>query len=166
MSTSRSAPGIAGLTRGVAGSSSTSSSSSWSVRTWSPSTTTSGASSAGVSGASSAGVSSGACASGVSSTSPCSFLLSSAIEFLLPGLQFERLRLLRGVGVVGTGVHLELGQLLASQAVAGKHALDREADDLLRTPLEHVVERAGLEASGVAGVAAVELRLALVAGDG
>src|SRR5438045_1011975 len=95
-----------------------------------------------------------------SSTSPCSVFLSSAIV-LLPGDQFERLRLLRGVRVVGTRVDLELRELLAAQAVAGEHALDGEPDDLLRPALQHVVERARLEPARIAGVPVVELLLAL-----
>src|SRR4051812_17275767 len=64
--------------------------------------------------------------------------------------------------VVGAGVDLELGQLLASQPVAGEHPLHGDPDDLLGTPLEHVVERARLEAAGIAAVAGGELVGALV----
>src|SRR5919202_364515 len=72
------------------------------------------------------------------------------------GGDLQGLRLLRGVGVLRARVHLQLGELLPGEAVLGQHALDREADDLLGTPLEHVVERARLEAARVAGVAVVE----------
>ena len=80
-------------------------------------------------------------------------------------LDLQGLRLLRGVRMLGAGVDLELGELLAGEAVAGQHALDGEADDLLGAALEHLVERARLEAARVARVAVVALLGALVARD-
>ena len=81
--------------------------------------------------------------------------LSSAI-WLLPQVSISSgLRLLRGVRVLGARVDLELGELLAGEAVAGQHALHGEADDLLGPALEHVVERARLQAARVARVAVV-----------
>ena len=74
--------------------------------------------------------------------------------------------LLGGVGMLRPGVDLQLGDLLARQAVAGQHALDGEADDLFGPPLEHLVERAALDAARVARVAVVALLLALLARHG
>src|SRR4051812_47951835 len=59
--------------------------------------------------------------------------------------------------MVGARVDLELGELLATEAVARQHALDRETDDLLRPALEHVVQGAGLQAARIARVAVVHL---------
>jgi hypothetical protein len=44
--------------------------------------------------------------------------------------------------MIGTRVDLELAELGTAQTRARKHALDGEADDLLGTPLEHVLEGA------------------------
>src|SRR4051794_39432808 len=174
MSTSRSMPGIAGFTRGVSSSSTYSRSSS--VTTSSPSTTTSsavGVGSAGVSGAGASGAgASGASAAGVSCDGVSSGSLTwssfSAMETLVLLLLFDqrhRLRLLRRVRMLGARVHLQLRELLTAEAVAGHHSLDREADDLLRPALEHVVERAGLQAARVARMAVVHLVRALTPGD-
>src|SRR3954447_986668 len=182
MSTSRSAPGISGLTRGV-GSSSTSASSAvpaspsttpsspvastWVSSAASSSDSATGSSTIRCSGSSWRSVSA-ACSSGGSGgvSSGSSARLSSAIVLLLLRIELERARLLGSVRVLGTRVHLELGQLLARQAVLGKHPLHGEADDLLGPPLEHVVERARLEPARVAGVAVVHLLLPLLARDG
>jgi len=45
-----------------------------------------------------------------------------------------------GVRVVGPGVHLQLGQLLAGEAVARQHPLDGLANDLFGPALEHLPE--------------------------
>src|SRR3954468_6166318 len=179
MSTSRSMPGIAGFTRGVSSSSTYSRSSS--VTTSSPATTTSsavgvgsaGVSGAGVSGAGASGAgASGASAAGVSCDGVSSGSLTwssfSAMETLVLLLlldQCHRLRLLRRVRMLGARVPLQLRELLTAEAVAGHHSLDREADDLLRPALEHVVERAGLQAARVARMAVVHLVRALTPGD-
>ena len=68
--------------------------------------------------------------------------------------------------MLGPGVDLQLGDLLAGQAVAGQHALDGDADDLFGAAVEHLLQRAGLEPARVARVAVVELLGALVAGHG
>src|SRR5689334_9497420 len=190
MSTSRSMPGIAGFSRGF--SSMYSSSSSSSVRTSSPSTTTSpasatgsaaGVSSAGVSsaGASSATGVSSASAAGVSSAASAAAAFSAArssgsltwssfsamgksLVLLLALDQRHRLRLLRRVRMVGTRVDLQLGELLARKAVARQHALDRQPDDFLGAALQHVVQRAGLQAARVTRVAVVHLLRPLLAG--
>jgi hypothetical protein len=65
--------------------------------------------------------------------------------------------------MIGPGVDLQLGELLAGKAVTGEHPLHREADHFLRPPLEHVIERAGAKAARVTRVAVVHLRLTLVA---
>src|SRR5256885_14660654 len=73
----------------------------------------------------------------------------------------ERLRLLCLRGMVRAGVDLELPQLLGAETGMRKHALDRAADDLLRTALEQPAERLLLEALRVAAVAHVCLGLEL-----
>src|SRR5204863_6783135 len=78
-------------------------------------------------------------------------------------LYLHLLGLLGRVRVVGPGVDLELAELSPPEPCARQHALHRGADDLLRAPLEHVVQRARSEAAGVARVAVVALLLALVA---
>ena len=78
-------------------------------------------------------------------------------------LYLQGLRLLGRVGMVGPGVDLQLAQLLPGEAVAREHALDRQPDDLLGLPLEHVPERAHAQAARIARVAVVALLLALVA---
>ena len=97
-------------------------------------------------------------ASGASGCSPfcCS---SSAIRFRSPASRASG-----PGGVVGPGVDLELGQLLAGQAVARQHPLHGLADDLLGPALEHVAERPRADPARVAAVAPVALGLALVAG--
>ena len=75
------------------------------------------------------------------------------------------LRLLGLVRVLRAGVDLQLPQLLAREAVAGQHALDRLADHLLGPALEHLAEGARPQAPGIAAVAVVELVVQLVAGD-
>src|SRR6188508_3176115 len=67
--------------------------------------------------------------------------------------------------MLGAGVHLELRQLLACEAVTGKHPLHRGADDFGRTPVELLAQRAASEPAGVARVAVVDLRLSLVPRD-
>src|SRR5687767_4823096 len=76
----------------------------------------------------------------------------------------ERLRPLGLMGMVGAGVDLQLAELLNAELRAGQHALDRTTDDLLGAPLEEMTERLLLVALGMAAVADVQLRLALVAG--
>src|SRR3954466_13470790 len=67
--------------------------------------------------------------------------------------------------MLGARIDLELGQLLTAEAVAGKHPLDREADDLFRPALEHIVERAGLQTARITRVAVVHLLGALLSRD-
>src|SRR5258705_12818514 len=68
------------------------------------------------------------------------------------------------MGMVCAGVDLQLAQLLDAQLGPGQHPLDRAANDLFGSPLEEVTEGLLLVALGMAAVADVELRLALVAG--
>src|SRR5258708_18003118 len=65
------------------------------------------------------------------------------------------------MGMVGTGIDLELAQLLRTQARVREHALDRSADDLLGPPLEQLAERLLLDPLGMSAVALVGLRLQL-----
>src|SRR4051794_41820018 len=67
--------------------------------------------------------------------------------------QRHRLRLLRRMRMVGARVDLQLGELLAREAVSRQHALYRQPDDFLGTALQHVVQRAGLQAARVTRVA-------------
>ena len=68
--------------------------------------------------------------------------------------------------VVGAGVDLQLAKLLGAELRPRQHPLHGAADDLFGSPLEEVTEGLLLVALGMAAVADVELRLALVAGDG
>src|SRR5262249_11818308 len=74
----------------------------------------------------------------------------------------ERLRLLCGVRVLGAGVDLQLRQLLAAEAVAREHALDRLTEHLGRHALELVAQPALPEAPRVARVPVVQLVVELV----
>src|SRR5689334_2878258 len=67
--------------------------------------------------------------------------------------------------VIGPGVHLQLGQLLAGEAVARQHPLHGLADHFLRPALEHFAEAPGPDPARVAAVAPVGLLRQLVAGD-
>src|SRR5262245_23826914 len=64
--------------------------------------------------------------------------------------------------VVGAGVYLQLPELLHAERVPRQHPLDGAPDHFLRTALQEVTEGLFLVALGVAAVADVELRLALV----
>ena len=57
------------------------------------------------------------------------------------------------MGMVGTGVDLQLAQLLGTEAVVRKHALHRAADDLFRAPVEQMPEGLLLVALGITAVA-------------
>src|SRR5215207_1698767 len=70
------------------------------------------------------------------------------------------------MGVLRTGVDLELPQLPPGQPVARQHPLHRPANDLLRPLLQQLSKRAGSDAAGVAAVPPIALVLSLVAGDG
>src|SRR5258708_21204429 len=65
------------------------------------------------------------------------------------------------MGMVGTGIDLELAQLLRTQARVREHGLDRSADGLLGPPLEQLAERLLLDPLGMSAVALVGLRLQL-----
>jgi hypothetical protein len=68
--------------------------------------------------------------------------------------------------VRGTGVDLELAELLGGEPVAGTHALDRLAKDLRGPALELLGPGPDAQPARVAGVTVVLLLLELVAGDG
>src|SRR5512140_1523324 len=65
-----------------------------------------------------------------------------------------------------SGIDLELGQLLSTEAIVRKHALHGAANDFLGTPLEQMTEGLALEAVRVATVAHVELGFLLVGRNG
>ena len=71
--------------------------------------------------------------------------------------------LLCGVRVIRACVDLEFRQLLAGQAVAGEHPLDRQPDDLLGPAIEHLLKRARAQSARITRVAVVALGLKLVA---
>src|SRR3954451_4896328 len=81
-------------------------------------------------------------------------------------LSGERLRPLGLMRVIGSGVDLELAELLHAELGSRQHPLDGAADDLLGASLEEMAERLLAVALGEAAVPDVELALALVAGDG
>jgi hypothetical protein len=70
----------------------------------------------------------------------------------------------RDVRMLGPGVDLQLRQLLAGEPVARHHPLDRDPDDLLGTARDHLLEGPRAQPAGIAGVAVVELVGALVPG--
>src|SRR5262245_18082993 len=67
--------------------------------------------------------------------------------------------------VVGAGVHLQLPELLHAERVPRQHPLDGAPDHFLRSALQEVTQGLLLVALGIAAVADVELRLALVGTD-
>src|SRR5262245_37753776 len=67
--------------------------------------------------------------------------------------QLERARALRGVGMVGAGVHLQLAQHLAAEGALRQHPPDRAADGVLRLAGEQLGVRLLLQAARVAGEA-------------
>src|SRR5687768_17190447 len=84
-------------------------------------------------------------------------VLNAGVVAMLSPPSGERLRPLGLMGMVGTGVDLQLAQLLGAEARMGQHALDRAPHDLLRAPLEQLAEGLCLEALGVTAVAHVRL---------
>src|SRR3954447_6473812 len=80
-------------------------------------------------------------------------------------LQRQRLGRLRLVGMIGTGVDLELRDLRAREAVAGQHPLHGLAQHLGRAALELLAERPRAEPAGIAGMAVIELLVELVPRD-
>src|SRR2546421_595792 len=73
------------------------------------------------------------------------------------GVDLERLRRLRLVGMLRAGVDLELVDLLARQAVLREHPLDRRTEHFGRAALELLAERAASQAPRVAGMPVVAL---------
>jgi len=81
------------------------------------------------------------------------------------GVELERLRLLGEVRMLVALVDLELGGHLASELGLGEHALDGLLDDGFGTAGEQLDEALFAQAAGEAGVAAIELLVALHAGE-
>src|SRR3954453_6597122 len=81
-------------------------------------------------------------------------------------LSGERLRPLGLMRVIGSGVDLQLAELLHTELVPRQHPLDGAADDLLGASLEKVAEGLLAVALREPAVPDVELGLALVAADG
>jgi hypothetical protein len=67
-------------------------------------------------------------------------------------LDLEGLGLLRSVGVLGAGVHLELGEHLPSEGVVRQHPLDRALDDAVGVGAQLVAHVDGFQTTGVTGV--------------
>ena len=78
--------------------------------------------------------------------------------------QFEGLRLLRGVGVLGAGVDLELAQHLAAEGVLRQHAAHGAAHQLGRLVLEQLGVARRAQAAGVPAVPVGLLVLGLARG--
>src|SRR5262245_4798294 len=179
---SRSAPGITSFFFSSAAGSSAGLSAAGASSAVGSSAGASGSSATGSSAAASACGASSACGSsaGVSSTgdSACGSSGASAVDSVFSsgvsgvcsssGIKLVRLHrfgLLRLVRVLRPGVHLQLGQLLAGEAVAREHPLDRLADHFLGLALEHLGQRPRLDPARVTAVAPVGLLGQLVAGD-
>src|SRR3954462_15373988 len=80
------------------------------------------------------------------------------------GADVEGLGLLGGVRVHGALVYAQAAEDLTEQGPARQHALDRLLDDALReTAVEDRLRRALLDSARIAGVAVVDLLLALAA---
>src|SRR5439155_25413972 len=87
---------------------------------------------------------------------PRAAALARGARRLPSGIDLHLLRLLRLVRVLRACVDLELPQLLARQAVAGKHPLDRLAYHFLGPTLEHLAEGTRAQSPGVSAVAVVQ----------
>src|SRR5680860_1265870 len=81
-------------------------------------------------------------------------------------VDLERLRGLRDVRVVRAGVHLQLRDLLTTEAILGEHAPDGLLDGGAGVLVEHLAERGRGETAGVTRVAVGQLGHPLVARDG
>ncbi len=77
----------------------------------------------------------------------------------------ERLRLLRGVRVLGALEHVQLAIHAPAERILRQHALDRELDRALGVLGHQLLERLALDAADRAGVPVVDLVAQLVAGD-
>src|SRR5580765_2060684 len=67
--------------------------------------------------------------------------------------------------MLGTGVDLELRDLLPREAILRKHPLHGDAEHLGRAPVELLAERPALDTTGITGVAVIPLLVELVARD-
>src|SRR5262249_3035143 len=82
------------------------------------------------------------------------------------GGDIEHLRLLRGMGMIGSLVDAQISELAASERTAGQHALDRLLDDPLgKFALEQEFRRALLDAADVPGVMMIDFAIDLAAGQ-
>src|SRR5688572_26639472 len=79
------------------------------------------------------------------------------------GLQFERLRLLRGVRVLVALEHVQLAVHLPAERILGQHALHGELDRALGVLGHQLLERLALDAADRARVPVVDLVAQLVA---
>src|SRR5207237_8556880 len=88
-------------------------------------------------------------------------LLSSTWGILRGLDDIERLRLLRLVRMVRSGVDLELAGQLTAQLALRQHAAHRLFDQLGGTALAHLAGGRRLQATRIAGVAVIHLLLLL-----
>src|SRR5690349_20447969 len=78
----------------------------------------------------------------------------------------DRLRLLRLVRMVPTGIDVKVAHLPAAQRTTRNHALDRLLDHALRkAALENFPSRTLLDMADIAGVLVIDLVVALAAGQ-
>src|SRR5438270_275375 len=80
-------------------------------------------------------------------------------------IERDRLRLLRGVPVVGPGVDAKPGEHVGSERVVLQHPADRVRDRERRVELLRLAERTAPQPARIAGVPRVDLRRRLGAGD-
>src|SRR5882672_11337338 len=71
--------------------------------------------------------------------------------------ELPRGRLLGGMGMIRTAVHLQLRDHGAPERTLREHALDREAHDALGVAAEQVLERLLAQTTRIAGMAVVAL---------
>src|SRR5689334_19212166 len=95
---------------------------------------------------------------------PVAYVRLSVVATLVALLQLyvERLRLLRRVRVIGSGINLELGQHLPAEDVLREHPLDRLLDRKLGLPGEDVTVALLAESARNAGVPVEEFVVELV----
>src|SRR5439155_15588316 len=80
-------------------------------------------------------------------------------------LGVQRFWLLRLMGMLASGVDLQMAQLRSAELVMAEHAANRSPDHFLRPPVEEMPERLRAKAAGITAVARIGLRFALVARD-
>src|SRR5579885_1055035 len=85
------------------------------------------------------------------------FFFSAMIKIRVFALDFDRLRPLRHVGMLGAAVDLQLSEQLPAQAILRKHPFHRRFNKPLGTSFQEPARRRGADAAGVLGMSMVEL---------